>query len=192
MRVATPNDKVTLLLNNAWQPINAITARASFMHLYKSRIVALDRHANLFHTLDTWEGLAEFYPDQPVMRSSSDMWRIPTLVVVTSRFFVKPKKKKLSLGDLSRIYKNTCQYCLKQYKIKYLTVDHIHPKSLGGSDDHENRTLACKKCNSHKGSIIPYHDKHGRLVKAPTIPDVILNTHDIRPEWEPFLKGVLR
>lgn len=31
-------------------------------------------------------------------------------------------------------------------------ADHVHPKSKGGSDDIENRVLACSTCNQRKGS----------------------------------------
>lgn len=36
-----------------------------------------------------------------------------------------------------------------------LTVDHIHPKSLGGSDELENLQPMCYGCNQKKGNGLP-------------------------------------
>ena len=44
----------------------------------------------------------------------------------------------------------TCVYCdIEQVPF---TIDHIHPKSLGGSDRVSNLTLACFPCNQRKGA----------------------------------------
>lgn len=187
MKIVTPNFKTTLLLNSAWQPINTITARAAFMHLLKGRVSCLDKNSSIFHTLDTWNALAEFRDDQPYMRSAHQDWPIPTIVVVTNKFFKKPKKKKLTLLDLARIYDFKCQYCLEKFSTKDLTIDHIHPKSKGGTDDHENRTLACVKCNSRKSNHFPWQNINGEEVTAPPIPALMLNAPVIREEWNHFI-----
>ena len=44
----------------------------------------------------------------------------------------------------------TCAYC--QAKEVPLEIDHIRPKSLGGSDRVSNLTLACRPCNQKKGN----------------------------------------
>ncbi len=44
----------------------------------------------------------------------------------------------------------TCAYCGK--KAVPLQVEHIHPKSRGGSDRVSNLTLACEPCNRRKGN----------------------------------------
>lgn len=47
-------------------------------------------------------------------------------------------------------FKRTCQYCGKDDRP--MEVEHIHPKSKGGSNRVSNLTLACTKCNQKKGS----------------------------------------
>lgn len=144
MKPITANTKTTLLLNTAWQPITMVTARAAFGHLLKKRISALDKNGSIFHSLDSWNELGEFYEDQPALPSVKRDYPIPTIIVVNSKFFRKPKKKKLTLFDLAKICEYKCQYCFEKTPIKYLTIDHVHPKSRGGSDEHDNRVLACK------------------------------------------------
>ena len=188
MNAVTANTKTTLLLNNAWMPITVVTARAAFQHLHKKRVTALDKNSNVFHSLDTWNDLAEYHEDQPSLKSVNKEWPIPTVLVVTSKFFRKPKKKKLTLFDLAKLCDYTCQYCFEKFPLKQLSIDHVHPKSKGGEDLHENRVLCCVSCNRKKGSITPWLDKNGQIPQPPSIPTLMLNTDKIREEWSYFLK----
>lgn len=45
-----------------------------------------------------------------------------------------------------------CAYCGKNISLKKVTMDHVIPKSLGGSNTIDNLLPACKVCNSKKGS----------------------------------------
>lgn len=189
MNAVSANTKTTLLLNNAWMPITVITARAGFCHLWKKRISALDKNGNVFHSLDSWNQMGEYYEDQPFMRSAHGVWPIPTVIVVTSKFFRKPKRKKLSLYELAKVCDFTCQYCFSKFPIKDLTLDHVMPKSKGGSNDHENLVLACRDCNLLKGATTPFFDKNGQIPQAPAIPNFMFNC-TVREEWKPFLKSI--
>ncbi|WP_439342546.1 HNH endonuclease [Vacuolonema iberomarrocanum] len=50
--------------------------------------------------------------------------------------------------------KNQCGYCrsLQKYVLGILEIEHIIPKAAGGSDNEENLWLACRLCNSYKGT----------------------------------------
>jgi len=47
----------------------------------------------------------------------------------------------------------TCRYC--RSKDSELTVDHVVPVALGGTDDPGNLVAACRDCNAGKGSTGP-------------------------------------
>lgn len=47
----------------------------------------------------------------------------------------------------------TCRYC--RSKDDELTVDHVVPVALGGSDAPDNLVAACRSCNAGKSSIAP-------------------------------------
>jgi hypothetical protein len=49
---------------------------------------------------------------------------------------------------------DACVYCRSPQRLVLgpLETDHIVPKARGGTDDEENLCLACRMCNSHKGT----------------------------------------
>jgi len=48
---------------------------------------------------------------------------------------------------------NTCRYC--HATDTALTIDHVKPTALGGTDDPSNLVAACKDCNAGKSSAAP-------------------------------------
>ena len=59
-----------------------------------------------------------------------------------------------------------CEYCHSPEKISSsrFTIDHIQPRSLGGSDNPDNLALACSRCNQRRYNFIV-----GRDVETSTI-----------------------
>lgn len=47
-----------------------------------------------------------------------------------------------------------CRYCGEGAPEAVLTIDHVVPRCLGGSDDPTNLVTACQVCNSGKSSTI--------------------------------------
>jgi hypothetical protein len=50
---------------------------------------------------------------------------------------------------------HTCRYCGATAPDATLTVDHVTPVALGGSDDPSNLVTACRDCNYGKASTSP-------------------------------------
>lgn len=57
--------------------------------------------------------------------------------------------------EILRRDNNTCRYCGAQAPDVPLTVDHVIPVALGGSNDPTNLVTACKDCNAGKTSTSP-------------------------------------
>lgn len=57
--------------------------------------------------------------------------------------------------EILRRDNNTCRYCGGSAPDVVLTVDHVVPTALGGSDDPTNLVAACKDCNAGKTSSSP-------------------------------------
>jgi len=49
-----------------------------------------------------------------------------------------------------------CEYCHSPERLSAnrFTVDHIIPKSLGGTDNTENLALACRRCNERRYNFV--------------------------------------
>lgn len=70
----------------------------------------------------------------------------------------KIKRKRFSVGVRKMIYDNADGYCkLCGRKIIYddMTIDHIIPLAMNGTNDIENLQCSCRFCNSAKASILP-------------------------------------
>jgi 5-methylcytosine-specific restriction endonuclease McrA len=52
--------------------------------------------------------------------------------------------------------KYVCEYCHSPERLSAnrLTVDHVIPKSLGGSDQPTNLALACRRCNERRYNFV--------------------------------------
>jgi len=58
-----------------------------------------------------------------------------------------------------------CAYCDKKFDENNTpTVDHIIPKSKGGSYRLDNLVLVCSNCNTLKGNLTSYHEAKARAV----------------------------
>lgn len=95
---------------------------------------------------------------QPLGFTTEGGWRVhsPNLVIDV------PKHIRLTITSNERMWKippvnrrevlrrdhHTCQYCGSG---KHLTLDHVMPRSTGGSHTWDNVVTACERCNSRKG-----------------------------------------
>ena len=57
--------------------------------------------------------------------------------------------------EILRRDNHTCRYCGESAPDVKLTIDHVIPASLGGSDESENLVAACPDCNAGKAASNP-------------------------------------
>lgn len=91
-----------------------------------------------------------------------------------------PEHIRLKMAGIERIWKvppvnrrevlrrdnHACQYCGSR---KQLTLDHVVPRSKGGTHTWDNVVAACSGCNSRKGDRIP-QDAGMKLKTQPKAP----------------------
>lgn len=82
------------------------------------------------------------------------------------------KVPAVSRREVFRRDHHTCQYC---GSTKHLTLDHVIPRSKGGTHTWDNVVTACQKCNSTKSDRL-LHDTGMSLktkLKAPMHPAIV-------------------
>lgn len=122
---------------------------------------------------------------------------IDTIVAIAND--VSPTKyqsrdPRLSNTTLFERDQNLCAYCVKTYKRKDLTRDHVTPTSKGGKDVWANVVTACASCNQFKSDRTP-EQAEMPLAYVPYTPshneNLILKNRNILADQMDFLmKGV--
>ena len=94
-------------------------------------------------------------PKTPKAKSNFDLFRQPSN-------YHKPKKRlrgpttaqKRRMRATLLAVDPHCKYCGHSLSMVTATLDHVIPKSRGGSNTIENMVLACYCCNTKKGNSI--------------------------------------
>jgi len=77
---------------------------------------------------------------------------------------VKFSRQNLYVRD-----RRTCQYCGTPFEHKYLTYDHVIPRSKGGQTEWTNVVTCCLACNLKKGGRTP-EEAGMSLIRKPRAP----------------------
>jgi len=122
-----------LKLDSSFKPIEVISWQEAFVLTYVGKAWAVEY-------TDKW------------VRSAREAFQIPAVIAlrqyIDEKFFTLTcSRKNILLRD-----NNTCQYCNKRFPETELTIDHVIPRSKGGTNIWENVVAACKPCNQKKGS----------------------------------------
>lgn len=200
MKIVTPTQTTSLLLDYKYAPVGLLTARDAFVCFYNNKMKGFDKDYNLFHDRDAWyNGQPSLFDDHPHMRSVTTEWSIPTILQTDRKFIYHPRKrKKMTLKEMCEVVNYTCQICHKTFPYKDLTREHIIPKAMKGANDITNLTITCKKCNSRKAHHHPYFDALGNELKpikkhkvSGSSSSLIIPESVERDEWNVFVKKAL-
>jgi 5-methylcytosine-specific restriction endonuclease McrA len=71
---------------------------------------------------------------------------------------------KLNRRNIFARDKNLCQYCGKHFPTSELSLDHVLPRSQGGTSTWENLVCCCVHCNARKGGRTP-EQAHMALIR---------------------------
>lgn len=182
-----------LLLNQSFEVLGTIgVARAVRMTLREDNPVMIH----------------ETVPERFLTSGNGTKFPIPS--VISLKHYVKvPESRRDTSNKREKIYLRdnyTCQYCSVQLGKKHpatglimkksdLTLDHIKPKSKGGSSHPTNLVTACKPCNQRKADRTP--DQAHMPLKT-VIHDVtsmvgsdklmLCKYIEDRPEWLPYVE----
>lgn len=141
----------------------------------------------------TYEGTVQVVAEYgETISSPSVTWNMPAVVRLKH---VTPQMKKgikYSDNNVKLRDKFRCQYCGNSFERAKLTMDHVVPRSQGGSRTFENIVAACRTCNSKKADLscddagmFPLNQP--RRPKSLPLEGVDAKGYTTPEEWVPFL-----
>lgn len=125
-----------------------------------------------------------------VLRSPSQIFPVPS-VVRLKRFIKRPPRHRVAFNrkNVFRRDDHACQYC--GTKSNDLTLDHVLPRSRGGTTSWENVVACCHRCNAKKRDRTP-QEAHMTLKRKPYAPRFMFSSaYGILPSIDPVWKKYL-
>lgn len=112
------------------------------------------------------------------IRSPTTEIKIPSVVVFkrgknSKRNSIRFSRKNVWIRDEGR-----CQYCGCEVSIKNFTLDHVVPRTLGGTTVWTNVVTCCASCNQRKGDKL-LHKCGMKLRKTPSKPATLPYVQDV-------------
>jgi 5-methylcytosine-specific restriction endonuclease McrA len=157
-----------LVLNATYEPLCVVSTR-------RALILVLDDKAELVHA------------SEGVFRSARQSFPEPS-VVRLSHFVKVPYRARVALNRRAVFARDghRCQYCGGAAE----NIDHVIPRSRGGTHTWDNVVAACRPCNTRKEDR--YLNEVGfQLHRPPSVPRertwIIAATGSLRSDWEPYL-----
>ena len=188
-----------LVLNKMFMAVHVISARRAFCLLVKELAEVVSYEQGQYATYDfiTWRELSEFR--RAHFREEEDDWvrtpsceiQVPRVIRLLDYDKVPKQTVKFNRRNIFARDHNQCQYCGKKFVTSELSLDHITPRSQGGTTTWENIVCACVDCNVRKGGRTP-KQAHMSLIRRPEKPkrSPLLNlklTQRKYQSWQQFL-----
>jgi CRISPR/Cas system Type II protein with McrA/HNH and RuvC-like nuclease domain len=159
---------VVLVLNSDYSPLNVTSLQRGFVLVDKGKAEVIKKGEN------------------DIVTSVGNFVR-PLVIRLLNYIRFRPKTIKV---NRKRIFKRdgySCQYCGSK---RNLTIDHVIPRSRGGTNTWKNMVTCCFRCNSTKGDKTP-SEANMKLLTQPYEPNIF--THiihdDIETIWSNFKKS---
>jgi 5-methylcytosine-specific restriction endonuclease McrA len=158
-----------LVLNASFEPLCVVPSRRALMLVMAAKAELLTATERVYHA----EKVA--FPEPSVVR-------LTYYVKVPYQARVALNRKAVFARD-----SHTCQYCGAAAE----NIDHVVPRSKGGTHTWDNVVAACRPCNMRKEDRL-LHESGLILRKKPVIPReriwILVATGSVRPDWEPYIK----
>jgi len=171
-------DTGVLVLNRVYQPVHITSVRRAFALLYQGAARAIDEAFQLFD-FESWAALSAA-GDQESIHTVDRRIRVPRVIVLVAYEHLPKSRVRFSRFNIYARDDNTCQYCGKRFRRVELNLDHVVPRSKGGSTSWENVVCSCIPCNLRKGGRTP-EEASMQLLKTPA-----------RPRWTPTFRNAAR
>ncbi|MCP4305265.1 MAG: HNH endonuclease [bacterium] len=158
-----------LVLNASYEPLSVVPVRRAVVLVLHNRADVVESNGKVWH---------------------SERFELASPSVIRLRQFVRvPYARRVPLNRRAVFLRDSheCQYCNRSAE----NIDHVVPKTQGGTHTWENVVASCRRCNTKKGGRTP-HQAGLILRRKPTVPRrhswvlVAIGTEP-DPAWEQYL-----
>jgi 5-methylcytosine-specific restriction endonuclease McrA len=188
---ATLSEKV-LVLNRSWVAVNVATVRRALTLVYQevARIVAPEDYST--YDFEGWIEASQTAKAGRRIYAATFSFCIPEVIVLRTFNGRFSKEVRFSRRNIFERDENRCQYCGDKLERSELTLDHVIPRSRGGTSTWNNIVLACIRCNLHKGDK-ELAEAGMKLLRKPVKPNWATRVgvklgRSFKPSWERFLE----
>ncbi|MGE0606875.1 MAG: HNH endonuclease [Pirellulales bacterium] len=171
--VASVLERPTLVLNRNWQPVNVAKVARSLVLLWNESARVVDPHDYQTYAWEDWTKLKPV-EGEAFIQAIRLRLRVPEVVTLTEYDRLPEAAVAFSRRNIFKRDHFTCQYCHVQPGTDELSIDHVLPRSQGGTSTWENCVLACVSCNKRKAD------------RTPIQAGMKLRVQPIRPTWKPL------
>ena len=162
-------NREVLVLNQNYEPMSVCNVKRAVILLYLGKAELIEK-------------------DSALIRSVSVSVPFPVVVRIVMYVRIPFKRIVLSRKNVIKRDDHVCQYCGSTDAP--MTVDHITPKHMGGSDTWENLVCACVKCNGDKGNRTT-EQAEMKLFRDPRKPNHLMFIRSFigvkNEKWKPYL-----
>ena len=182
-------EDATLVLNRNWVPVDITTVLNALTKVYdgSARVVKADDYT--VHDFDSWSQLRVADGARCVRTATLEI-PVPEVIVLAKYGDVPVRGVAFSRSNIYRRDRYMCQYCNVKPGTHELTIDHVQPRSRGGTSTWNNCVVACVKCNFKKANRTPA-EAGLKLYKTPCkpswTPKLVLARIPYRASWEKFV-----
>ena len=186
-----------LVLNKLWMAVRVTDARRAFSLLFcgLAEVIHVDDGSYAGHDFTSWADLSQardqFEQQYDWVRTVRFDLAVPKVIRLLGYDRLPKQEVKLNRRNIFARDMNHCQICGHRFPTSELTLDHVIPRSQGGTSTWANLVCCCVACNAQKGGRTP--DQAGlKLVRKPFKPrrnpaiTVRLGSNKYA-SWQPFL-----
>jgi 5-methylcytosine-specific restriction endonuclease McrA len=187
-----------LILNRNYMAVRVTSARRAFSLLYRNlaEVIHIEDGQYLSYDFESWCEVSElkqrFEPDaHDWVRTVRTSLAVPRIIRLTLYDRLPRREVKLNRRNIFARDANRCQYCGHKQPTSELSIDHVVPRSQGGTTLWDNVVCCCLKCNVKKGGRTPA--QAGMTLIAPPVKprrSPVLNlqlSHARYRSWKQFL-----
>jgi len=187
-----------LVLNKHYLAIRVVNVRRAISLLFRNlaEVIHIEDGQYLAYDFESWcevsEFQEEFAPEEhDWIRTVRFSLAVPRIIRLTIYDRLPKQEVKFNRRNIYARDGSRCQYCGKKSPTRDLSLDHIVPRSRGGTSTWDNVVCCCLRCNVKKGGRTP-KEANMRLISKPVKPkrspviNVKLSDSKYR-SWKQFL-----